>query len=38
MKRGKIRKSHSKRVFKKGTAVHKKNTLRNAPDRGGIRL
>jgi hypothetical protein len=38
MKRSRIPRRQSKRVFKKGTAVHKKNSLRNAPDRGGIRL
>lgn len=28
----------SRKVFKRGTRVHKKNGLRNAPMRGGIRL
>jgi len=37
MKRKKMSKKHSKKVFKKGMGTHTKN-IGDAPSRGGIRL
>lgn len=38
MRRRKMSKGHSKRVFKKNTGVQKMNTLNPRTMRGGIRL